>query len=291
MVYVLSVVSAFFYGVAAVMQHREAASAPGEQHMRFGLLVHLVKRPVWAAGIVADVIAFLFQALALGQGPLTLVQPLLTAGLLFALVLAAAWDRRRLTGFELLAALALMTGLTLFLIAASPSPGRATVSFRRWWIAGVLVGVGVAVLVGWARRISGRAARWRPALLGIAASLTFAISDALIKSGIDVLHAHGLVELLDTWYLYALAGLAVLGALLVQSAFQAGPLAMSLPALTAVEPVASSGVGVILFAETLRTSPGALAGELVAAALSLFGIWVLGRSPTVTGTRSLSEKV
>lgn len=287
MVYVLSVVSAFFYGSAAVLQHREAAAAPGEQHMRLSLLVHLVKRPLWAAGIAADLVAFVFQALALGQGPLTLVQPLLTAGLLFALLLAAAWDHRRLTGFELLAALALMAGLTLFLIAAVPSPGRATVAFDRWVTAGVLTGAGVGVLVLWARR----AARWKPALLGIAASLTFAISDALIKSGIDVLRAHGVVEVLDTWYLYALAGLGVLGALLIQSAFQSGPLAMSLPALTAVEPIASSGVGVILFAESLRTDPGALAVEVVAAALCLFGIWVLGRSPTVTGTRALSEKV
>lgn len=287
MVYVLSVLAAFFYGLAAVMQHREAAAAPEQQHLRLGLLVHLVKRPIWAAGIAADLVAFIFQALALGQGPLTLVQPLLTAGLLFALLLAAAWDRRRLTGFELMAALALMAGLTLFLIAAAPSPGRATVAFGRWVTSGVLIGVGVAVLVLWARR----AARWKPALLGIAASLTFAISDALIKSGIDVLRAHGLVELLDTWYLYALAVLAVLGALLIQSAFQSGPLALSLPALTAVEPIASSGVGVILFAETLRTDPGALAVEVVAAALSLFGIWVLGRSPTVTGSRALPEKV
>ena len=60
MVYVLSVVSAFFYGLAAVMQHREAAAAPKDQHMRLGLLVHLVQRPLWAAGIVADLAAFVF---------------------------------------------------------------------------------------------------------------------------------------------------------------------------------------------------------------------------------------
>lgn len=285
MVYVFSVLSAFFYGVAAVMQHREAASAPRNQFMRFGLLLHLVKRPVWAAGIVADVVAFVFQALALGKGPLTLVQPLLTAGLLFALVLAAAWDRRRLSGMELLAALALMAGLTLFLIAAAPSPGRQTVSFGRWVVAGVLVGAAVVILVV----VAGKAARWKPALLGIAASLTFAVSDALIKSGIDVLHDRGVVRLLDTWYIYGLAVLAVLSAVLVQSAFQSGPLAMSLPALTAVEPVASSAVGVILFAEGLHADPLALAGEVLAALLSLFGIWVLGRSPTVTGASARAK--
>src|SRR5437879_7750313 len=81
----------------------------------------------------------------------------------------------------------------------------------------------------------------------------------------------------------------MVGLLLVQSAFQAGPLRLSLPALTAVEPVASSAVGVILFSEHIRSDPVALAYEALAAALVVFGIWVLGRSPTVTGSQSQDQ--
>ena len=123
----------------------------------------------------------------------------------------------------------------------------------------------------------------KPVLLGISAAITFAMTNALLKSAVDVLSTRGILEVLDGWYLYALIGVGMVGLLLVQSAFQAGPLRLSLPALTAVEPVASSAVGVILFSEHIRSDPVALVYEALAAALIVFGIWVLGRSPTVTG--------
>jgi hypothetical protein len=123
----------------------------------------------------------------------------------------------------------------------------------------------------------------KPVLLGIAAAITFAMTNALLKSAVDVLSTRGIIELLDGWYVYALIGVGMVGLLLVQSAFQAGPLRLSLPALTAVEPVASSAVGVILFREHIRSDPVALVFEALAAVLVVFGIWVLGRSPTITG--------
>jgi drug/metabolite transporter (DMT)-like permease len=281
MVYAFSIAAAFFYGLAAVMQHRAAAAAPADESMRLGLLVRLVRKPLWTAGIAADAVAFVLQAAALGRGPLTLVQPLLTVGLLFALVLAALWDRRRPSGREVLAALALIGGLGLLVVFGSPSLGHPTVSFHRWILAGSFVGAGVSVLVLFARRAGSRA---KPVLLAVAGALTFAASDALIKSTVSVLGTGGIAEVLDGWYLYALIGVALLGMLLVQSAFQAGRLALSLPALTAVEPIASSSVGVLLFAEHIRTDPAALAAEGLAVCLALFGIWVLGRSPAVVGS-------
>lgn len=281
MVYAFSIAAAFCYGLAAVMQHRAAVTAPAVESMRLGLLVRLVRKPLWTAGIAADAVAFVLQAAALGRGPLTLVQPLLTVGLLFALVLAALWDRRRPSGREMLAALALIGGLGLLVAFGSPSLGHPIVSFHRWILAGGFVGAGVVVLVGAAQRAGPRA---KPALLAVAAAMTFAASDALIKSTVFVLGTRGIVEVLDGWYLYALIGVALLGMLLVQSAFQAGRLELSLPALTAVEPIASSSVGVVLFAEHIRTDPVALVAEGVAVCLALFGIWVLGRSPAVVGS-------
>ncbi|MEA2534719.1 MAG: hypothetical protein QOJ93_2530, partial [Actinomycetota bacterium] len=36
MVYVLGVLSAFFYGLASVLQHKEASAAPDSQSLRLG---------------------------------------------------------------------------------------------------------------------------------------------------------------------------------------------------------------------------------------------------------------
>ena len=286
MVYLLGLSSAFFYGLASVMQHREAAAAPRETHLRLGLLTHLARRPMWAAGIAADAAAFVLQASALSHGPLVLVQPLLTAGLLFALGFAAVTARRRISRWEWIGCLALVGGLTLLLAAEAPSEGSLVVPFHRWMAATAMVAIACLLLVGWARRSEGRQ---RPVLLAIAAGVTFAMTNAVLKSTVDVLRTRGLLEVLDGWYPYALIVVGLLGLLLVMSAFQAGPLELSLPALTVVEPVASTAVGLVLFRESIRADPAALALEAGAGALVVFGVWVLGRSPAVTGSAAPEE--
>ena len=282
MVYLLGIASALFYGLAAVMQHRVASSAPSSTSLRLGLLAHLIRRPMWSAAIGADVVAFGLHAFALGRGPLTLVEPLLTTGSLAALVLSAVWERHALNRREWMGAIALTVGLAVLLAAGSLAEGRLTVPFHRWILGGGSVAGAVVILVGWAKR-SG--AQLKPVLLGLSAAVTFAATDSLLKINIDVVQSGGLHEIPTSWYAYVLVGSAIVGEVLVQSAFQAGRLSLSLPVLTAVEPIASSALGVVLFAERLRTSPKELGLELVAGVLLLFGIWVLATSPTVTGGR------
>ena len=284
-VYVLGTGSAFFYGLASVLQHQAAVEAPDSESMRIGLLVRLAQRPMWALGALADVAALVLQALALSRAPLTLIQPLLTTGLLFALILHAARAHRWPPAREFLAAFALIAGLTLLVAFGSPTRGRSVVSFHRWVGAAGFLGLGVAVLVIWARKVR---PRMRPVVLAVAGAVAFAASDALLKTTTAELTHHGLsmrgvVEVLDGWSFYALIVVGALALLLVQSAFQAGPLELSLPTLTAVEPIAGSVVGVWLFHEAIRTDPIALTAEAAAAVMILFGIWVLGRSPNVVG--------
>lgn len=73
--------------------------------------------------------------------------------------------------------------------------------------------------------------------------------------------------------------IAVTGILLNQSAFDAAPLRISLPATTATEPIVGILLGVVLFGERLRVDPPALAGEVGGLVALVAGIVVLGRSP------------
>jgi glucose uptake protein GlcU len=68
---------------------------------------------------------------------------------------------------------------------------------------------------------------------------------------------------------------------LCQSAFQAGPLAESLPLLTAVDPVVSIMIGVLAFHETVGHEPGRVALEVIGTAVMIVGVLLLGRSPLV----------
>jgi xanthosine utilization system XapX-like protein len=64
---------------------------------------------------------------------------------------------------------------------------------------------------------------------------------------------------------YAVVAVGLLGMVVVQSAFQAGPLIASMPVLIVVEPLVSIGIGRGLLGEHLASSP--------AAWLSRWSVW------------------
>ena len=66
--------------------------------------------------------------------------------------------------------------------------------------------------------------------------------------------------------------------LINQIAFQAGPLSASLPAITAIDPLASIVLGVLLFDEQLHGTTWAAAGETAALLLLAFSIVKLARA-------------
>ena len=84
-----------------------------------------------------------------------------------------------------------------------------------------------------------------------------------------------------SWQPYSMAGVAVAGIIVQQSAFQAGSLPASVPIMDAVEPTVAVLIGVFAFAEQVGTSTGALTFEALGILLVLSGIVTLDRSPIV----------
>ena len=87
MIIALALLSAFVFGSGVVLQQRVAWDVPAEHAARPGLLIRLVRRPLWLLGMGADVIGFGLQAAALHSGSLVVVQPLIATSLVFTLVL------------------------------------------------------------------------------------------------------------------------------------------------------------------------------------------------------------
>jgi hypothetical protein len=86
---------------------------------------------------------------------------------------------------------------------------------------------------------------------------------------------------ITAWEPYALAAAGLLGALFGQSAFNAGPLSLSLPVIDTLEPVAAVVIATTVFRERLASSPGQLGLQLAGGALAVTGIAVLSRSSVV----------
>jgi hypothetical protein len=269
----LSLAAAVALAAGTVAEHRGATDAAGDPHG--GLVRRLLRQRVWLAGQVLAGLGFLLQAAALRGGRLVVVQPLLSSGLVLALVFGAMVDRRH-PGRPLpdrvqwTAAVAVALGLTLFLLAARPTSGVATAPI---WTTTVCAAV--AVTAGGAAMLYGRdhRHRHRAFVYGLTSGLAFGLAGLLLKEVVGSSFAHW-----QAWVtlaqLGAVGGLAIL---LAQLGFQAGPLVQSLPVATVVEPVVAVALSGPLFAEYLASGALNRAGQLLGAVTLVGGIVVLAR--------------
>lgn len=271
--------SSLLYALASVLQHRSAVAAKGRP-LRIGFVVELAGRPLWIMGMAADAAGYGLQFFALRHGSLVLVQPLLVSGVLFALPLSSALNQRRLTAFEWTGAAAVVAGLSLFLVIGHPGSGGHQVTLLGWILVGVATGVPVIALVGVAARQSSGVLR--AVLLACAAGIDYGVAAALTKTTAAHLD-RGLVHTLLSWDPYALVACAAVGLVLGQSAFQAGPLRASLPALTVVDPVVSVLIGALAFGEPLSAGGAAPVFEVLGLVVMTLGVTALCRSPIVSG--------
>ena len=276
LVVMLSLGSAAAFAVAASLKHRSAGEVPDAQNLRPTAVGQFVRATVvhrlWLAGIAADAVAVLLQIVALHYGALAVVQPLLISGLLFALLLRPLHHQpigQRELGWALVVSVALVGFLALAGTAArsSTTAGVDRVPAIIAGIVGLVLAAG-CVAVAHRQRPGGISA----ALLGVAVGITYAAAAALLKAVGDVA-VHGPRALLTSWQLYTVFVIGVLGLLLNQLAFQAGPLTASLPAIATVNPRASIAIGVLVYDETVRHSPEASLG--LALLLLVLGIAVI----------------
>lgn len=279
-VYVLSIGAALFFGFGSVVQQRSAAEAPPEDMLSFRLLLWLVRQRLWLVGVVLSLVGNLLSASALGRGSVALVEPLFVVRLLFALPLAAAWGKHSVPRRDWAGALLTAAGLAAFVVAGQPSEGRDSASWLGWSISAGLVLALSLTLAAWSRR-------WSPprmaAGLAVGAGTLFAYQASLTHTAIRLWQDDGLWSMLASWHPYAVAAAALLGTLLLQSAYEAAPLPASFPALVTVEPFVGIALGVGLMGGALRVGWVVVPFEAFGIGLMVYGIWILARSPLVTG--------
>jgi drug/metabolite transporter (DMT)-like permease len=275
----LSLGAALFLAVGFVVQQRVAAQEPPDERLSFLLLLKLVQRPVWLGGVATMVVGQMLGAIALKTGDLALVEPVISTNLLFALPLAAVWSRRRLGVREWVGCLLLLAGLGIFVAAGDPH-GRynGDGAWTHWVIGSGVVGVLAIGLVTFSRRQS----PYRQAtLLASAAGFLYGLQDALTQRTMTSLD-HGVLVMFTSWPAYTLLWVAIVAMLLAQSAFEEAPLSASLPASTAIEPVAGIAFGVGLYHDYLDRSAFALVFETAGLAMAVVGVILVAASPIMS---------
>jgi hypothetical protein len=281
--------AAALFAVAAALQHRSAGLVTDADTVQTaevaGFVSKTLRHPLWIAGSIADIGGFGLHALALRDGPLTLVQPLLVTGVLFALPLRQFLERRRPRRQEVGWAAALTLGLAAFLTISTPANGAAQAADPTPTVISVAA-IGLATLV--CSLVGRRTTGSRAAVtLGVAAGLAFAGTAGLLKETMDILN-RGVGAVFASWPLYALLVVGGIGLLLNQLAYQAGPLRFSLPAVTTVDPIVSLVIGLAVFDEKFRNGPPYLVGEAIGLALIIAAAVGLTRSDQ-SGSGSLTH--
>lgn len=281
MAYLFALSAGLCYAIASVFQHRVAAAAPKHLSLSPRLLLEVVRHPLWLFGISLDIGAYFLEALALANGSIVLVQTLLVSGLLFALPLSAIGSPVKPGRRDWLAAVAVVLGIVVFLSVGDPSDGHYRATTLDWVIAFSVCGSIMITMVIVTRHA---VPHYRALGLAVATGASYALTAALTKQVVTIVQIHGFVGLLSHWPTYALGVFAIIGLILNQSAFNAGHLAASLPALAVTNPVLSSILGIALFDETLLAH-GVLQYSVTALAVAVMitGVIRLARSPFVTG--------
>jgi hypothetical protein len=270
-----ALLSAFAVAFSTSLQHQAAELAPGSVTGTWGLLRHLLRRPLWVLGQLLGAVAFLMHALALHYGPIALVQPLVVSGIVLAVAVRAAIARQLPGAGEIGAVLLAAAGLATFLVVSAPSSGpESTPGATALALVLVFFAVAVAAIRG-AQRLTNPTRR--AFLLGAGAGILFALVAVLLKLSVTSLADEGAAGMLTSWppYLMAVAGLS--GVLCNQVAYRTARLSSSMPVLNVVDCLVALFFGYVVLDELPRHSPGALLVELVALAAMLTGLWILAR--------------
>lgn len=251
LVVVFALCAAIFAAIGIVVRQRATMDVPAEDGVSTVMLATLLRRPLWWAGTAAAVAGFVFQALALDNGSLIVVAPLLVSALLFALPLSARLAHRRVSRRAWLWAVLLTLSLATFILLAHPRVSdqvapAATIA---------VVAAVCSVLVIGAVVVAVRRSGWQRAVpLAVAVGLLFGLVAVLTKMLMHELDLNSVAQVLSTPLPYALVLLGVLATLLQQSAFHAGSLQTSVPTMLVIEPMAAVLLGVFLLGETLTAN-------------------------------------
>lgn len=192
MVFFVGIAAALSLGLGYVLQQRAAATAPLSEMLSFRLLLDLMHRPLWWAGIGAMVVGQLLAGLALHLASVALVEPLLSANLLFALAIAAAMSGQRIRWYEVAGALLLSASLGVFIAVGNPhsspapAPNNAVITLAVCAVVGAVL---LLVLIARGRELVGESV-----LLATGAGLLYGLQDAATRSALLIADHHGVTR-------------------------------------------------------------------------------------------------
>lgn len=269
---VLAVGAAATFGLSTSLQHLVSSRLGTSRPDR--MMLTLIRTPTWVLGMSLSVVAFVLHALALSAGALMVVQPVIVTGVVFAVFIRAALDRRAPTYAEVAWASVTWAGLALFLTGTGvPAPAVGLPAHPGVFVV-VLLGAVLLAAVAAGRCPDGSVAKgmW----LGVVSGVLFGLVAVLLKLTLAVA-ASGASTLVVSWAPWLMVGCGSCAVLVNQRAYQTAPLSVSMPILNVVDVLVALGFAAVVFGEIPAHGPMAVALEGVGFAAMTLGVTRLAR--------------
>jgi drug/metabolite transporter (DMT)-like permease len=245
---VAALVSAFCYGIAAVMQaiaiqstsRRPARVRAGDAaagRVDPGLLVRLLGQWRFLASLGIDIVGFIAQLVALQRLPLFAVQAIIASNLAVTAVFAALLMHVRLSLREWLSVSGVVVGVGLLGTSAG-AEGAATVGFA--FQLELMVTVACVAVAGLAPA--------RTPALGACAGLGYAV----LAIAARILPGFSPQQLVRNPASYTLAAAGIVSFLLYASALEGGSVTVATAAVVLAETMPPAVVGVVFLGDTTR---------------------------------------
>ncbi len=268
--------SAICFAFSTSLQHRVAGDAPHGGGL-VGIMRFVLTRKVWVFGALMGFFALILHALALNKGSIALVQPIIVSAVPLAVVFRAALDRQLPGGRELVGVTVTMVALGTFLVIADTTAENVA-DERQALIFWAVSAACAAVLVAVASRIPkrGRSAF----VLGMASGVCFGLTAGVLKMLSNDFGADGVMGVLTTWHLAAMAASGLAGVAINQRSYQLAPLSTSMPVLNVVDVLVALAFGIIVFGEVPTTNPIGIVILAVCLVLMGVGLRMLAHAPS-----------
>ena len=245
---ILALVAAFFFALAATLQQKGALGMGDVALGSPSSFVTLTKQKWWLIGTLALLCGYAFQAVALGNGRLAVIQPLLVTTIVFALPLGYLLTSQSVGRKEILGAAVVVLGLAVFTAVGQAADGNDNAPANEWAIAVVVFSaIAIALFV-----LGGRGPVVRKAALyGACAGVLFGLSASLCKPTVEILDADGIAGVLESWELYAFAAAGIIAFVVQQLSLATGKLAASVATVSVCNPLVGILIGTLLLEERL----------------------------------------
>jgi hypothetical protein len=266
--------AAFANALNVVTQHVASVAAP-PRDKGWRLALYLVRNPLWLLGVGAMVAGFAFQAVALYDGQLSVVQTILVTELVFSLVIGRVWLRNNVVPAAWISAGVTSAGLAVFLIMAEPKGGHDGATAGAWLPALLTFGGLAAVFTVLGG--TGSPVR-RAALYATASGIVWASLATFLKAASEVVATNGVLALFQHGAIYGVVAAGIIGTVLTQAALHVGPLSISQSLMVIVDPFVSIILGVWVFGEHFVGSPLSVVLGSLGFALMVVGVVFLVRT-------------